>query len=369
MDCPCGKELCNNKTVQENVPLAPLTTFGVGGPARYFVRATTETDLFDAVNFARERQLPLLPLGGGSNLVISDSGFPGVVVAMAMQGINVAEGVDDIKRVTVGAGEDWDTFVQLTAERGWAGIECLAGIPGTVGATPVQNVGAYGQEVSETIESVRVYDRQEQCISDLPAAECAFGYRRSRFNADEPGRWIILAVTFLLRPGAPPTLKYADLARHFPPGSYPTLTDIYHAVRAVRAAKGMVIDPADPDSRSAGSFFKNPTLNGAQFAELSDIAPEIPHYPQADSTVKVPAAWLIEQAGFRKGQEFGHVALSSKHILALTNRGSASSGEIVAAAREIQRGVQSRWRVSLTPEPLFIGFPENSCLPEGAIRG
>ena len=354
--------------VQDNVPLAPLTTFGVGGPARYFIYAERETHIPYALDFAESSGLPLLPLGGGSNLVISDVGFPGVVLKTGLMGVR-SESEGDIAYVTAGAGEDWDTLVRLMAARNWAGVECLAGIPGTVGATPVQNVGAYGQEVAETIRSVRAYDRQEKRIVELSAAECGFGYRRSRFNTSEPGRWIILSVTFALRRGGAATLKYADLARRFPPDANPTLMEVYEAVRAIRAAKGMVIDPADPDSQSAGSFFKNPTLTAAQFAELSALAPEIPHYPQPDGTIKVPAAWLIEQAGYQKGQAFGEngrIALSSKHILALTNRGGGTAAEIVAAARQTQEGVHARWNILLAPEPLFVGFPPDAILPDGA---
>ena len=342
--------------MQEYVPLAPLTTLGIGGPARYFVEANKEDEILTALAFAEAKGLPALLLGGGSNLVIGDAGFPGVVIRLALRGITAffPTNVRDIVHVTASAGEEWDGFVRYSALQGWAGIECLAGIPGTVGATPVQNVGAYGQEVADTLISVRACDRNEKRIQDLSAAECDFAYRRSRFNSAEPERWIILSVTFALRPGGAPTLKYADLIRHFGENATPTLPAVYDAVRVIRARKGMVIDPSDPDSRSVGSFFKNPTLTAPAFAALTAATPEIPHYPQPDGSVKIPAAYLIENSGFSKGQRFGNVALSSKHILALINRGGASASEIVAAAQQIQEGVEAKWGIRLLPEPLFV---------------
>jgi UDP-N-acetylmuramate dehydrogenase len=352
--------------VQENIPLAPLTTLGVGGPARYFSEALSETELMEALAFGEAQGIPAFLLGGGSNLVVADEGFCGLVIRLGLRGITV-ERTGDRALVTAAAGEDWDEFVRSCVERGLAGIECLAGIPGLVGATPVQNVGAYGQEVSETIVRVRAYDRRERQTVDLSNAECGFGYRSSRFNTAEIGRWIILSVTFALTPGGPPTLKYADVQCHFGEGATPSLTDVYHGVRAIRARKGMVIDPTDPDSRSAGSFFKNPVVSAEGFAALqAQHGDAVPHYPQPDGSIKVPAAWLIEHAGFQRGQAFGNVGISTKHVLALVNRGGATGSEIAAAACCIQRGVRTTTDVSINPEPIFVGFNDLSTLPARA---
>jgi UDP-N-acetylmuramate dehydrogenase len=352
--------------VQENVPLAPLTTLGVGGPARYFDEVESESDLIGALAFAEAHSLPLLLLGGGSNLVVADQGFPGLVVRLGLRGI-ADEREGDYALVTAGAGEDWDRFVRYCVEKDLAGVECLAGIPGLVGATPVQNVGAYGQEVAETLVRVRAYDRVERQTVDLSNADCRFGYRASRFNTTEFGRWVILSVTFALTPGGPPTLRYADLQRHFGAGVTPSLTEVYHGVRAIRARKGMVVDPDDPDSRSAGSFFKNPVVSSERFAALqAQHGDEIPHYPQPDGSIKVAAAWLIERAGFQRGQAFGSIGISTKHVLALVNRGGATAAEIVTAARRIQKGVSDTWGIRIVPEPIFVGFSCASELPYGA---
>jgi UDP-N-acetylmuramate dehydrogenase len=356
--------------VQENVPLAPLTTLGVGGPARYFVEVRSEPELTTALSFGESRALHLTLLGGGSNLVIADDGFRGLVISLGLRGI-VVEQAGERALATVAAGEKWDAFVRFCVERDLAGIECLAGIPGLVGATPVQNVGAYGQEVADTLIRVRTYDRWERRVVDLTNAECDFGYRTSRFNTREFGRWVILAVTFALTPGGPPALKYADLQRHFVEGATPSLAEVYAAVRTIRARKGMVIDLADPDSRSVGSFFKNPIITAGRFTALQAAhGRDVPHYLQSDGAVKVPAAWLIERAGFRRGQTFGNVGISTKHVLALVNRGGGTAAEVVAAARDIQQGVRAAWDVGIVPEPIFAGFDGDPAdLPEGATRG
>lgn len=357
--------------LRENVPLAPLTTLGIGGPARFFAEATTEAEVVEALALADARGLPLLLLGGGSNLLVSDEGFPGLVLRVAVKGIQFCSAGGDKTLVTAGAGEDWDGFVNVCVARNLAGVECLAGIPGTVGGTPVQNVGAYGQEVSQTIERVRAWDRERQAVVELANADCGFGYRSSIFNTHARGRYVVLSVTFGLVPGGAPALRYADLQRHFagrgghdaPP---PTLSEVAAAVRAIRAQKAMVLSPGDPDSRSAGSFFKNPVVDADGLRAIENTARErgllapgknVPAYAQ-DGRFKVAAAWLIENAGFVKGYARGRVAISSRHTLALTNRGGATAGEVLALMREIQTGVRETFGVDLHPEPVFVGFDD-----------
>lgn len=347
--------------LRENVPLAPLTTLGVGGPARYFVDAATVADLRDAVEFTHERELPLFVLGGGSNLVVADSGFPGLVLKVGLRGIDRRR--EDGKSIfTSAAGEDWDGFVAQTVAANCAGLECMSGIPGTVGATPVQNVGAYGQEVAETITEVEALDLRSGELRTLCNPGCEFGYRTSVFNTTARGRYIIVAVTFALEPGGPPRLAYADLKKYFAARSTnPTLAETRDAVRQIRASKAMLIVPGDEDCRSAGSFFKNPVLTSARFAELeSRLASaglgEIPHWPSAGGEVKISAAWLVERAGFAKGYARGAVGISRKHSLAIVNRGGATAAEIVALQRDIQHAVADSFGVELHPEPVFIGF-------------
>lgn len=339
------------------------TTLRLGGPAERWVRATSEAELVDAVRSADEHSEPLLVLGGGSNLVVADEGFPGTVVEVATRGI-VAD-VDDSgdpscsgATVTVAAGESWDDMVAHAVERGWSGIETLSGIPGSVGATPVQNVGAYGQEVADTIARVRVWDRVLRGVRSFAASECAFGYRTSRFKAD-PGRHVVLDVTFQLRQaslGAP--VRYAELARALgvEMGQRAPLGDVRAAVLGLRAGKGMVLDADDHDTWSAGSFFTNPFLTPEQAAALPADAPR---WEQADGTVKSSAAWLIEHAGFTKGHTSPaageRVGLSTKHTLALTNRGGATTEELLTLAREIRDGVRDRFGVTLVNEPVTVG--------------
>lgn len=352
--------------VQENVPLAPRTTLGVGGPARRFLTVGDEAALQEALARADGEGWPVFLLGGGSNLVVADSGWPGLVLQLAPAGWRATEAAGRVE-VCASAGEAWDGLVRCCAEAGWAGVECLAGIPGTVGATPVQNVGAYGQEVAETITGVRALDRRSGAIHALSASDCLFAYRESRFNAHEPGRWILLSVTFALRPGGAPTLRYADLRQRFREGAAPSLTEVADAVREIRGSKGMVIDPADAESRSAGSFFKNPVVPAEVYAQFRQVHPEAPGWPQADGRVKLPAAWLIERAGLARGQALaGGVRLSRKHVLALVNRGDATAADLASSARRIQRLVQERWGIALTPEPLFVGEWSSAALPAGA---
>ena len=372
--------------MQENVPLAPLTTLQVGGAARYFADLKREDDVREAVQFARGHDLPLFVLGGGSNLLVADSGWPGLVLRIAIGGIttpsspvvnpsvNPTHVTGNAVLFSVGAGVNWDDFVAQAVVQNCAGVECLSGIPGSVGGTPVQNVGAYGQEVSDTIESVRAFDLKEDRIVVLPKPACGFRYRTSIFNTTERGRYIILRVNYRLKRGGAPSLKYADLQKHFAERlaekKMPSLTEVREAVREIRRSKGMLIVPGDEDCRSAGSFFKNPVLTEEQFQDLAARAAsrklEVPSYPAArsqyqdaqhkDTQRKVSAAWLVEHAGFSKGYSTGAAGISKKHALALTNRGDAKASDIVALKDEIQRGVQEAWGILLEPEPVFIGF-------------
>jgi UDP-N-acetylmuramate dehydrogenase len=334
-----------------DVALAHWTTLRVGGPAREFHTVTTEAELVDAVRAADAAGVPTLLLGGGSNLLVADEGFPGRVIRIAVRGIEGAE-VCGAGRVRAAAGEAWDPFVAQMVAQGYAGVEALSGIPGSVGATPIQNVGAYGQEVAQTIASVRVLDRRTGEVRELPAQECGFGYRSSRFKAD-PERYVVLAVTFeLARTGASRPIRYAELARALQAGIGDTapLEEVRQTVLRLRRGKGMVLDPADHDTWSAGSFFTNPVVPDA--AALPADAPAFP----AEGGVKTSAAWLIEQAGFGKGYGAGRPAtLSTKHTLALTNRGSASATDLLALAREIRDGVHDRFGIVLVPEPVLVG--------------
>jgi UDP-N-acetylmuramate dehydrogenase len=359
-------------TIQENVPLAPLTTLQVGGAARYFAELRREDDVREAAQFAKTRELPLLVLGGGSNLVVADSGWPGLVLKIAIGGITsptTNDATGNAVLFSVGAGVHWDDFVAQAVVQNCAGIECLSGIPGSVGGTPVQNVGAYGQEVADTIESVRALDLKQDRIVVLPRPACGFRYRSSIFNSTERGRYIILRVNYRLKRGGAPSLKYADLQRYFAerfPKSAaekktpPSLAETREAVREIRRSKGMLIVPGDDDCRSAGSFFKNPVLSEAQFKDLAERAAskglEIPSYPALDAQRKVSAAWLVEHSGFAKGYAAGAAGISHKHALALINRGDAKASDIVGLKDEILRGVREAWGILLEPEPVFVGF-------------
>ena len=346
--------------VQENVSLAPLTTMKVGGPARYFVESETIAEVQAAVAFGRSRDLPLFVLGGGSNLVISDAGWPGLVLKVGITGID--ERNENGKAIfDVGAGEEWDKFAARAVARNCAGVECLSGIPGSVGGTPVQNVGAYGQEAAETIESVLTLDLRDDQIRELCGEACGFSYRTSIFNTSERGCYIILRVTYGLTPGGQPRIDYADLKRHFSGWQQiPTLADTREAVRRIRASKAMLITPGDADARSVGSFFKNPVLSSEQHEDLSRRAAarglQIPSYPALDAQHKISAAWLVEHSGFSKGYDSGRVGISSKHALAIVNRGGATAADVVALKEHIQHRVQEIWSICLQPEPVFVGF-------------
>jgi UDP-N-acetylmuramate dehydrogenase len=328
-------------------PLAPLTTLRLGGPAARLVEARTETALVEAV-----RAGAALVLAGGSNVVIGDDGVPGTVVLVRTHGVE-----RDGERLIVQAGEPWDPLVERCVGAGLQGFECLSGIPGSTGATPIQNVGAYGQDVAETIEWVRVYDREADVLQTLSPAECGFAYRRSVFKHRD--RWLVLAVAFRLResPVSGP-LRYAELARALgvPVGGSAPLGAVREAVLRLRRGKGMVIDPADPDSVSAGSFFTNPILTEDAFTALQARAPAPPPaWPEPDGRVKTSAAWLVERAGFGRGHGDGRVGISTKHTLALVNRGGATTAELLAFAHQIAAGVRARFGVELTPEPVLVG--------------
>jgi UDP-N-acetylmuramate dehydrogenase len=348
--------------LQENVSLAPLTTFKVGGPARYFVEAKTADDAQEAAAFAQARELKLFVLGGGSNLLVADAGWPGLVLKIAIAGIERRGFDEDGKALfDVGAGESWDRFVSQAVMAHCAGVECLSGIPGSVGGTPVQNVGAYGQEVSETIESVQALDLKDGQVRELCNEACGFSYRSSIFNTSERGRFIILSVTYALTPGGEAHITYADLKRHFDGReTAPDLAETREAVRHIRAIKGMLIVAGEEDCQSAGSFFKNPVLSEPQHEDLKKRASArgltVPSYPALETHKKVSAAWLVERSGFAKGYGFGHVAISRKHALAIVNRGGATAAEVLALKEQIQQRVEDIWGIRLEPEPVMVGF-------------
>jgi UDP-N-acetylmuramate dehydrogenase len=341
--------------IRKEIPLAPFTTFGIGGAARYFAVAATEEEVVEAVFWAKERGVPLFVLGGGSNLLVRDAGFAGLVLKVAVMGVE-ARGGDSFE---VGAGEVWDCFVERMTSLGMAGVECLAGIPGSVGGTPVQNVGAYGQEVAETIESVRAFDREKLEWVELDKAACRFRYRESLFNTDEPGRYIVTRVRFLLRPSGEPNLRYADLQRRFAGKEGVTLMEVATAVREIRRSKGMLLVEGDPDCRSAGSFFKNPIVGVERLAGIAVAAgveeSKVPHWPAGEGKMKVPAAWLLERAGFVKGYGEGPAGISTRHTLALTNRGGATFADVERLQNEIVRGVRERFGITLEREPVLVG--------------
>jgi UDP-N-acetylmuramate dehydrogenase len=350
--------------IEENKPLAPFTTFGIGGPSRWFIEATSEEEIIEAAAWAGERKVALFVLGGGSNLLVSDAGFDGLVLKVGLRGITAVDAQEDPGHTIyqVAAGEDWDHFVAFSTVAGCAGIECLAGIPGTVGGTPVQNVGAYGQEVASVIERVRAFDLQSHAFVEFVSAECGFAYRRSRFNSEDRGRYIVTRVDFRLTPGGAPTMLYAELQRAFAEGAQPSLAEVAAQVRCIRKAKGMLIVEGDPDCRSAGSFFKNPVVNDEQFRQIAAACetppPCFPASPDSQNSgqAKVPAAWLIEQAGFTKGYALGNAAISSRHTLALVNLGGASAAEILALAGQITAAVERRFGIRLEMEPVMVGF-------------
>ena len=361
----------------EQVRLAEYTTLRLGGPAARFVAAASEDELIAAVRKADADAEPVLVLGGGSNLVVADEGFPGVVVLAGVRGAEFAAAGDAVE-VTVAAGHDWDEFVQECLAAGLSGVECLSGIPGRAGATPIQNVNAYGQDVADTIASVRVYDRLSEQVVVMTAADCGFGYRTSvfkrqaaaagrgsaRHNGPESatGRFVILAVTFRL-PASPLSapVRYGELSRVLgvADGGRVPLAAARAAVLELRRGKGMVLAEADPDTRSAGSFFTNPVVSAAQYGELAARIAGMPHWPAPDGQVKLSAAWLIEHAGFSKGWRLpgdpDGARISTKHALALTNPGQATTASVIRLAKEIRAGVLAAFGVTLMNEPVLVG--------------
>jgi UDP-N-acetylmuramate dehydrogenase len=359
-------------TIEEYVPLAPYTTLGVGGPARWFARVTQPPELLEALPFARARRLPVFVLGGGSNLLVSDEGFPGLVIhavfgerAIVHPAAQSYQPIQHPTTMTVlaDAGMVWDDFVLSICEQGISGVECLAGIPGLVGGSPIQNIGAYGQEVASSIRSVTALDLETLEYSVLDRNACGFAYRTSVFNTTQRNRYIVTAVEFQFDLQARPVLAYADLARHFAGASTgPTPLEVYHAVRTIRARKGMLLVEGDPDARSAGSFFKNPVVEDGAVAGVARMAgvprEEIPHWAAESSRVKLSAAWLMERAGFHKGSAMGRAGLSSKHVLAIVNRGGATAAEIVLLRDAVVREVETRFAIPLEQEPVMVGFRE-----------
>jgi len=349
--------------IRDGVPLAPFTTLELGGPARHFVEAADEGAVVEALRWADSRKLPVTILGGGSNLVVSDAGFDGLVVRIAARGLRFETSGGEA-RVTAAAGEPWDDLVARAVERGLGGVECLSGIPGLVGATPIQNVGAYGQEVAETIRAVRVLERGAWQPRELSPDDCGFGYRDSAFKRD-PGRFVVLAVSFGLRPGAAPALRYRELAESLAGDGkpHPTLADARATVLALRGKKSMLVTAGDPNRRSVGSFFMNPVLDARQAEEVAaragDEGARMPRWPASDGRVKLSAGWLIERAGVAKGLRRGPVGVSSAHALALVHHGDGTTAALIALAHEIEGAVRTRFGVTLVPEPSFVGLSWN----------
>ena len=344
------------------MPLAPLSTLGVGGDATWYVRAETVEEVAAAHVWAGDRNVPLFVLGGGSNVIIADEGIDGLALHITMRGADFVQQGDETL-VCVRAGEPWDEIVAATVSRGLAGFECLSGIPGSAGGTPIQNVGAYGQDVAGVLKDVTAFDRQIGQVAMLTAAECRFGYRMSRFKQDDAARFIVCEVTFRLRRG-PPTVTYPDVITYLDREavSSPGVADVRNAVLAIRRRKGMVIDSTDPDTRSVGSFFMNPVVTRAEHERIAESVAgvSILGFMQPSGEVKIPAAWLIERAGFFRGHESGRVGISSKHPLAIVNRGGATARDVLDLAARIKRQVAERFGIWLRPEPVFVGFQDNT---------
>ena len=346
--------------IQENVPLATLTSFAVGGPARYLVEVSSEQDALSAVHFAREKGLALLVLGGGSNVLVSDEGFSGMVIRNRIKGVSVEEQGGSVL-VTAGGGEDWQDFVDLCVARDWQGVECLAGIPGTVGASPIQNVGAYGQEVSQVIARVRCLETATGKFVTFENEECLFRYRESIFNTTETGNYLVLSVTFRLIPGGAPLITYRELTERLSAVVSPTLAEVRDTVITIRARKGVLIRTGYESFKSAGSFFKNPIVTGAQFQVIEALlageggAPTWA-WPLPNGDVKVSAAYLIQRAGFQRGYRRGKAGISPYHTLILINDDGESARDVVVFAVEVQRQVLDRFGALLQPEARLIGF-------------
>jgi len=346
--------------LQLNVPLGPMTTLRVGGAASHFVRATEHEEVSEAIRFAEREGLSLYVLGGGSNLVIADSGVRGLVLQPALPGVEFRAQGSDVM-LTAGAGVTWDALVDEAVQRDLQGLECLSGIPGFVGATPIQNVGAYGQEVSETIEQVCAIDRRTGEQLEFSNAACQFNYRNSFFKSTAEESFLVTRVTFRLSPHRKAAVRYADLERFMAARNIvdTNLVSTRNAVLELRRAKSMVLDPADRDARSCGSFFLNPLVDSGTLAVLQrNLDAPIPSFLQTNGDHKLPAAWLIEHAGFSKGQRSGAVGLSSKHCLAIVAHPSAQALDVVSFARTVQHQVQAAFGIRLSPEPNFWGFDQ-----------
>lgn len=335
---------------RENVSLADYTTLGVGGPARWLAEAATEAEIFDALHFAKEKKLRTFILGGGSNVLARDAGFDGLVLRIALRGME-----HDGNLIHAGAGESWDSLVQFAVEQDLDGVECLSGIPGCVGGTPVQNVGAYGQEVSATIASVRAIAIESGETLTLCGDSCGFAYRTSRFNSEDAGQYIITEVSYKLRPGGVPQLLHAELKLALQGVKQPSLQQVRDAVLTLRRRKGMVLVEGDPDSRSAGSFFKNPIVSASVADALEEkIGPGMPRFADRDG-VKLSAAWLIARAGFVRGFALGGAGISTRHTLALVNLGSATAAELLALRDLIANEVRRQFGIDLQQEPVELG--------------
>jgi UDP-N-acetylmuramate dehydrogenase len=345
--------------LRQYVPLAPRTTLGVGGSARYLLDARSENEIVEALTWANQRGVPVRVLGGGSNLVVADRGFDGLVLAIDLHGVTFSSPSGDAV-LTAFAGEPWDAVVESAVSRGLAGLEGLSGIPGRAGATPIQNVGAYGQEVAETIESVRVIDRISLQAVELSAKECHFAYRDSFFKSEAPERFVVTEVRFALAERSPDAVRYPDLQREVARRELaaPTLAELRACVLAVRGEKSMLLDRTDPNGRSCGSFFLNPIVSVADVERVRAVTTDVgvPTYPQADGRLKLAAGWLIEQSGFAKGLRDGNVGLSTKHALAIVAHDGARAEEVARLSSRIREGVHARFGVTLTPEPNFWGF-------------
>ncbi|MDJ0841368.1 MAG: UDP-N-acetylmuramate dehydrogenase [Acidobacteriota bacterium] len=346
----------DNLPIQTQIPLAPKTTIGIGGPARYYLEATTEEMVTAGIQWAAKKNLPFFLLGGGSNLLLADEGFPGLVIALCMRGRKETHTGDHVI-LDIAAGEDWDDLVAFTVARNLAGIECLSGIPGKAGAAPIQNIGAYGQEIADTLVDVRVLDLTSMETQVLTRRACRFGYRDSLFKQEGKGRYVVLSLRLQLTPDGKPTIRYPDLERRLGPDA--SLAEVRETVLAVRRGKSMVADPTDPNARSCGSFFTNPILDASAYAAFKARLPQFglsehPNYPGGPGKTKLSAAWLIERSGFGKGLVYKGVGLSQKHCLALINRGQGTATEALELVARIQKGVMERFGVQLEPEPVIL---------------
>lgn len=343
--------------VLRSVPLAPKTSLELGGAAALYAEARSESDVVEAARMATQEGHALTVLGGGTNVVVSDDGVPGLVLAMRTTGIEKRMDGDFVV-YDVAAGEIWDDFVATTLDEGRSGLECLSGIPGRIGATPIQNVGAYGAEVADTVTEVRALDRATGEVVSLDREACAFQYRHSRFKEDS-GRYIVLRVTFRLSRGKPKDAAYPELQKALETrGKNPSANVIRETVLGLRRAKSMVLDPNDENRRSVGSFFLNPIVTRKEAARIAQTNDGLPRYEQADGRVKMAAGWLIENSGIKKGMRRGHVGISTRHALQLVHHGGGRAEELVTFAREIRNAVRTRFGVTLVPEPSFLGFPE-----------